>query len=55
MKNETKDIALTLPEITFIAKVLSQITINAASEESEIIVTMVKSILSKINSEGEKE
>ena len=54
MKNETKEIALTLPEITFISKVLSQITVNAASEESELIVSMVRSILSKISSDESK-
>jgi len=54
MQDETKDINLTLPEIAFIAKVLSQITVNAASEESELIVSMVRTILGKINFEGAK-
>lgn len=48
MKDVTLDVSLTNLESEFIIKLLSQITINAASEDAENVVHMVKGILKKI-------
>lgn len=46
--SNTLDVSLTYLESEFIKKLLSQITINAASEDAENVVHVVKEILKKI-------